>query len=171
MNTNIQDVLRGKGNVRIDVIDKRTGKIVETKEDHNLIVKIGRNQLIKLLCGQAAAIGGQPIIITKMAVGSGGTAVATPFVPIAPVDGDTALYTPIASGVNSLSSTTTDFSQTNPQVTFVALFDCSVVNSLVNECALVFNDGTTMFARYTFQTVSLQASSNFSIQISWTIQF
>ena len=171
METNIQDSFHATGNVRIDVIDKRTGKIVETKEDHNLIVKVGRSQLVKMLCGQSPTISGQPILITKMAVGSGGTLVATPFVPIAPLDGDTALYTPIAAGINALSSTTTDFNQTNPQVTFVALFDCSVVNALVNECALIFNDGTTMFARYTFQTVSLQTASNFSIQISWTIQF
>lgn len=170
---NIKDSFSAKGNVVINVIDKSTGEVVDKIENHNLIVKVGRKELIKLLVGQSNLVPGQTTKITKMGIGKGGVANLTtsPFTPVAPVDGDTGLYTPVANGINNLTSTTLDLDATNPKVTFTALFDCAVVNSLVNECVLLFNDSTTIFARYTFKTVSLEADSNFSLQISWTIEF
>ncbi|MCX8074111.1 MAG: hypothetical protein N2749_00805 [Clostridia bacterium] len=170
---NIKDSFNAKGNVVINVIDKSTGEVVEKIENHNLIVKVGRQELIKLLIGQSNLVPGQTTKITKMGIGKGGVAnlSTSPFTPVAPVDGDTGLYTPITNGVNDLTSTVTDLNATNPKVTFTALFDCSVVKSLVNECVLLFNDATTIFARYTFKTVSLEQDSNFSLQISWTIEF
>jgi hypothetical protein len=171
MNTDFTDSIRGRGSVFIEIIDKKTGKIVDKFGDHNLIVKVGRNQLINLIAGLCNLVPGQTSKISKIQVGSGGTAAGTPFTPIAPQDADANLITPIASGMNNLTSVSVDLNQTSPQVTFIALFDCSIVNSLVNECGLFFNDAKTIFARYTFKTVSLEAESNFSMQISWTISF
>lgn len=168
-NTDFYDTFEGKGTVKKELIDKRTGKVVDTIVDHNLIVKTGRNTLIKMLAGEKATS------VNKMAVGSGGTADlgANAFNPIAPIDGDASLKIPIAggNGLVTVSSRTVDTTTQNPKVTFVALFDCAIVNSLVNECGLIFEDGTTMFARHTFDTVSLRINSNFSLQISWTIEF
>lgn len=111
-----------------------------------------------------------------MGIGYGGADVQnSPFVPIAPLDGDTGLYKPLANPQNGIASLaaapTIDFTGTNPRATFVSIFDCSVVNSMVNECVLMFNDQKTIFARYTFKTMSLQADSNFSLQVTWTIEF
>lgn len=161
----IVDHFEGRGSVKKVLIDNRTGKIVKEFEDHNLIVKTGRSTLIKMLAGDINTS------VTKMAVGKGGTADlgANAFNPIAPADGDSALTAKVTT-VN-ISTKNVDLAGTNPKVTFVALFDCAEVNSLVNECGLFFTDGTTMFARHTFDTVSLKASSNFSLQISWTIEF
>ena len=161
----ILDHFEGRGTVRKVLIDNRTGEVIKDFGDHNLIVKTGRTALIKMLAGELTTS------ITKMAIGKGGTADlgANAFNPIDPVDGDSALAQKVA--IVDISSKNVDVSNTNPRVTFVALFDCAVVNSLVNECGLFFTDGTTMFARHTFDTVSLKTSSNFSLQVSWTIEF
>ena len=159
------DHFEGRGSVKKVLIDNATGKVVKEFEDHNLIVKTGRTALIRMLAGELNTS------VTKMAIGSGGTADLgeNAFNPISPADGDSALTTKVAT-VN-ISTKNVDASNTNPKVTFVALFDCAEVNSLVNECGLFFTDGTTMFARHTFDTVSLKTSSNVSLQISWTIEF
>lgn len=159
------DHFEGRGHVKKVLIDNSTGEVIKEFEDHNLIVKTGRSTLIKMLAGEMSTS------VTKMAVGSGGTPDlgANAFNPTAPVDGDSALKTKVT--MVDISTKSVDISQTNPKVTFVALFDCAVVNSLVNECGLFFVDGTTMFARHTFDTVSLKNTSNFSLQISWTIEF
>ena len=164
MESKIVDSFSAKGYVHIKKIDKRTMEVVEEIDNHNLIVKSGRSTLINLLIGNSA------LKITKMAIGKGGANLSTsPFVPIAPTDGNTNLASPIlTSGLATISPNLTG---TNPQVTFTALFDCLDVKSLVNEVGLFFNDGTTMFARYTFKTVSLETDSNFSLQVSWTIEF
>ena len=161
----ILDHIEGKGTVKKQLIDKRTGKVVKEFTDHNLIVKTGRNTLIRLIAGEVTTS------VTKMAIGNGGTADLgeNAFNPIAPQDGDRALVNQKA--IAGLVSRDTNLTETNPKVTFVGLFDCAEVNSLINECGLFFADGTTMFARHTFDTVSLKDTSNFSLQISWTIEF
>lgn len=157
------DSFHGRGDVKITVFD-RVGKIVEVIENHNLIVKSGRSELIKRLAGTSTLVS-----ITKCSVGSGGAPVGTPFSPTAPVDADIALATPKYQ--KTIDTTTPNLATTNPQVTFSTTFDSATVNSLVNEAGLFFNDGTTMFARYTFKTVSLESGSGFSMKIDWTVQF
>lgn len=158
------DSFSGSGMVNIKLFDKNTGELIKEVENHNLIVKVGRAELVKLLVKQSSKG------VTKMAIGKGGANIASsPFAPIPPVDGDTGLAT-LVTTVN-VSSATVNTTLANPKVTFVALFDCAVVNSLVNECGLVFDDGTTLFARHTFKTLSLEASTDFSMQITWTIEF
>lgn len=159
------DSFTGKGTVTKKLIDNSTGKVVDESTDHNLIVKAGRSAMIKMLAGKLTSS------VTKMAVGAGGTEdlLANAFHPIPPEDGETKLKDPkLTVTITSGDPVLTD---TNPKVTFVALFNCADVRSLVNECALFFDDGTTMFARHTFDTVSLQEKSNFSLEISWTIEF
>lgn len=153
------------GSVRFKMIDKKTGEVVEEREGHNLVLKVGKAMLVKLIAGTAS------YKITMMSIGKGGTADlgGNAFNPIPPVATDTGCKNPVKR-VN-ISSKTVDTSATNPKVTFVALFDCSTVNSLVNECALVFNDGNTALSRYTFSTVDLRSSTGFALQISWTLEF
>lgn len=159
------DHIEGRGTVSKKLIDKKTGEVVKEFADHNLIVKTGRNTLIRMIAGELKTS------VTHMAVGCGGTANLQDkvFEPIQPQDGDQTLTT--QKTINKLVSRDTNLNETNPKVTFVALFDCAAVNSPVNECGLFFEDQTTMFARHTFDTVSLKNTSNFSLQISWTIEF
>lgn len=166
MSKDFLDFLKGKGTVSKRLIDKTTGKVVWEDVDHNLIVKVGRNRLIKALAGEKL-----DVAIKKMGIGKGGTKDLTEnaFNPIKPVDSDAALKQSIS--VINLSSAVSDINGTNPKATFIALFDCDKVDSLVNECALFFEDGTSMFARHTFDTVSLKSTSNFSLQITWSIEF
>lgn len=164
-NSDFGDSFSAKGSVKKVLIDKSTGEIVKEWVTHNLIVKIGRSQLIRMLAGETTSS------ITKMSVGSGGTADTTTnaYNPIPPTDADTGLRRHVYA--TDITSRNVDLSKTNPQVTFIALFDCVKVDSLVNESGLLFNDETTLFARHTFDTVPLKTSSNFSLQISWTIEF
>lgn len=154
----------GKGNVKIELFDK-DGKLVDRKEDHNLIVKVGRAMLLKILAGLENSS------IMKIGVGSGGTADLgeNAFNPIEPVESDTTL-TPLIT-IKDIVSRTFDDSGKNPTVTFVGLFPSSEVDALVNECGLFFGDGETMFARHTFDTTSLRESSGFKMQITWTVEF
>lgn len=159
-----KDSFHGKGTVNVQVISKVDNSVVQDFTNHNLIVKVGRSELIKLLVKQSAKS------ITKMAIGKGGAdLVNSPFTPIAPTDSNTTLQTQV--GIVDISSSTVDIAVTNPKVTFVALFDCEVINSLVNECGLIFDDGTTLFARHTFKTVSLESGTDFALQVTWTIEF
>jgi hypothetical protein len=105
-----------------------------------------------------------------MAIGKGGANIATsPFVPVAPLDGDTTLYDQV--GILNISSQEIDLVSTNPSITFTALFDSLTIDSLVNEIGLFFNDSATMFARHTFKTVSLEIGDDFALQVIWTIEF
>lgn len=160
---NSLDSFNARGTVEIIIRDIE-GNIVSDGGKHNLIVKMGRSELIKKIAG-TSTIGA----VTKCGVGNGGTAIPTPAVPIAPIDGDTALYNTIL--VKNLGTATVDLTQSSPQVTFTTLFNYAEVNNNVNECALIFSDGTTLFARYTFPTVAITAVSGFSMEIDWTIQF
>lgn len=162
----IEEHLKGTGWVKKEIIDNSTGKIIDCIEDHNLIVKIGRSTLINMIAGKIANTS-----ITKIAIGSGGTADTgvNAFNPIPPVDNDTALKKKVT--IKDLVSSEVNLTGTNPIATFVGIFDCDEVNSLINECGLFFKDATTMFARHTFDTVSLKSKSNFSLKITWTIEF
>lgn len=159
-----KDSFKGKGTVSICKIRKSDNSVVEQFTNHNLIVKKGRIELIKFLAGQSSKR------ISRMAIGKGGADLAnSPFTPVAPIDSDSGLYSYIdetpASPIMNLEAT-------NPKITFTSLFDCEDVNSLVNECGLVFDDvGKTMFARHTFKTVSLESGTDFALQITWTIEF
>lgn len=166
MGTVISDTMNLKGNVLINLIENKTGTIVETIENHNLIVKTGRSELIKLLAGQ---LGSNTGAIKQCSVGKGGADVSTPFTPIAPTAADTALLQAVRK--QDVGSVAVDLASTNPRVTFTTLFNCADVNSLVNEAALWFENSTIMFARYTFKTVPLEADAGMSMEIIWTIEF
>lgn len=166
MGTVISDSMNLKGNVIINLIENETGSVVETIENHNLIVKAGRSELIKLLAGQ---LGSNTGAIKQCSVGKGGADIATPFTPIAPTSADTSLIQAIRK--QDVGSVDIDLATTNPRVTFTTLFNCADVNSLVNEAALWFENTTIMFARYTFKTVPLEADAGMSMEIIWTIEF
>lgn len=166
MGTVISDNMDFHGNVKINVIENKTGTIIETIENHNLIVKAGRSELIKLLAG---TLGSNTGAIKQCSVGKGGADISNPFVPIAPTPADTSLIQAIRK--QDVGSIVTDLASTNPRVTFTTLFNCADVNSLVNEAALWFENSTIMFARYTFKTVPLESDAGMSMEVIWTIEF
>jgi hypothetical protein len=159
----LEDSFHARGDVKISLF--KNGEFVETIENHNLIVKTGRSELIKRIANTSTLVS-----ISKMSVGNGGAPSSTPFTPNTPTDSDTALAG-ASKYQKSIDTITPNLAVTNPQVTFSATFDSATVNSLVNEAGLFWNDGTTMFARYCFKTVSLESGSGFSMKIDWTIQF
>jgi hypothetical protein len=55
-NINIVDSFIGRGNVLINLRNS-SGEIIETIENHNLIVKTGRSELINQIAGQGTTTG------------------------------------------------------------------------------------------------------------------
>lgn len=161
----ILDHIEGRGTVCKRLIDNRTGEVVKELTDHNLIVRTGRDTLIKMIAGETQTS------VTHMAVGYGGTEnlQAGAFTPVPPDPSNTRLNNEVIK--KELFSRETNLKETSPKVTFVGQFDCAEVNQLINECGLFFEGEQIMFARHTFDTVSLRRESNFSLQISWTIEF
>lgn len=162
----IADSLNLRGNVVINIIDNETKAIIDTIENHNLIVKTGRSELVKMLGSQLGANTGK---IKQCSVGKGGADIATPFSPIAPTAADTSLLQSVRK--QDVGSVVIDTASTNPKVTFTTLFNCADVNSIVNEAALWFENSTIMFARYTFKTIPLEMDAGMSMEIIWTIEF
>ena len=74
-----------RGNVYLEI--RKNGKIIETDEDHNLIVTVGRTQLAKMLGG---AYTGH---ITYIGVGTGSSTTA---------DGDTGLTGTVKIAISSV---------------------------------------------------------------------
>ena len=112
-----------RGNVHLDVW--KNGEIIETDEDHNLIVKAGRNKLARLLGGD---YGGH---ITKVGVGTGSAAAA---------DSDTDLTNKVLLDIDSTS-------YDSEKVTFNFTIGTGQANGLlIRELGLFFADGT-IFSR------------------------
>ncbi|MEG0728111.1 MAG: hypothetical protein RR420_00675 [Anaerovoracaceae bacterium] len=155
------------GEVTKKLICKATGKVISTSIDNNLVVKKGRAEMIKLLTGTSELVPGEKTKIKKMGLGKGGADAQGR--PIAPTDGDVDVNTPIAVSKTDITSIEIDTNRTNPRVLYTVLFDCDVINSIVNECGLYMNDGTTLFAHHTFKNVPLEAGTGFALQISWSI--
>lgn len=166
-NVNLTDVCVKdiEGIVNLKLINKDTGEVIEDRTSNNTVLTIGKAMMVKLLAGLAS------YKITKMSIGNGGTADLTTnaFNPIPPSVTDKGCLKRVYTA--SISSSSVNIESASPTVTFVALFDCLVINNKVNECCLVFNDSATAFSRYTFSTVDLNNQSGFALQITWTLKF
>lgn len=161
-----EDFIKMRGTPTLTLFD-RDGKVIKTYTSHNLIVKVGRSSIIKML-----SAGGVANNITKCEVGTGGVNVppADQFAPIAPIDSDTALYHEVLASMTNINSYSYDDPTTPTMVTFVTLFTSSIVNNIVSEAGLFLSNGV-LFARYTFPSMYLRNDKGYSLQISWQIQF
>ena len=62
------DTLKAKGNVRIDVIDMKTGRVKRSQVAHNIVTRAGLDELGRRMCLEG------PVGSDKFAVGTGTTA-------------------------------------------------------------------------------------------------
>ena len=140
------------------------GNIIDQYTNHNLIVEIGRAQIIKFLKGDVSAG------ITKCSVGTNGVDSNNAFSPISPKDSDTALYAEVTSARKNIDTVTYNEASSATQITFTTLFTSANVNAIVSEAGLFFTDGK-LFARYTFPSMYLKNDKGYSLEISWVVQF
>jgi hypothetical protein len=147
------------------IVRDRDGNIVNVIESGNLVVRKGRNSLVRMLTGEYTGR------IATIELGEGGVLPGSPFDPIAPQVTDLALVSPFNPKKEGNIAGFAYGAGTDPgEVQFSIIFDSSVVNAIVSEAALKFLDGT-LYARYTFPSVYLRADKGYSLEIIWTISF
>ena len=145
---NIQENTSPKGTLSIKVFDK-SGSLVETYEETNLIVGTGKQALATLL---AAATNGKKV--TKIGFGTDGTE---------PSSGNTSLTSPFVKDIDSY---------TNPDTSSV-VFNWSLVTTEANgkaiqEFGLICFDNS-LFARRTRAVIN--KTSDLRLEGTWKIQF
>lgn len=145
---NIQENTSPKGTLSIKVFDK-SGILVETYEETNLIVGTGKQALATLL---AAATNGKKV--TKIGFGTDGTE---------PSSGNTSLTSPFVKDIDSY---------TNPDTSSV-VFNWSLATTEANgkaiqEFGLICFDNS-LFARRTRAVIN--KTSDLRLEGTWKIQF
>jgi len=157
----------GIGTPKLTLRDQN-GTIISEYENHNHIVRVGRSALIRILGG---FFGTTAVRIDRCAVGTGGVG-TDPWVPIAPLDNDTALYNEVAGSRKNVDSITYGAGANPTEMTITTLFTSEAVNAIVSEAGLYLNNGAqTLFARYTFPSMYLRNDKGYSLEIAWNIKF
>lgn len=148
----IKEKLKLTGNVKITVTGK-DGKVKETKEIPNLVVKTGRDFIASRMVDTT------PSTMSHMAIGTDSTS---------PTSGDTALSAEVERVTLSSSSVGTGGSEN--VVTYVATFDPGepATSAAVVEAGIL-NAATngTMLCRTTFPVVN--KGTDDTLSITWTI--
>lgn len=135
-------------NVRIDVLDAQTGKVLYTEEYHNLVVKAGRNMVRDFLNGLA------PAALSHFAIGTGTTAVN---------QNDTALQTEVFRDTIT-KRTPTDGKL---QVKYFLASTAANGSSLAEAGILNAASGGTLFARVTHTAIA--KTSSVAVVYTWDI--
>lgn len=119
--------LRCFGDFELQVICAKTNKLLDTFQDKNLVVNLGKENIAKLL-------GGAGFAITKIAVGEGSNL---------PTVNDTALTNAFTKNIDSVAYPAFD------KVRFAFSFDSTEANGLtITELAMV-NNNNQIFSRKT----------------------
>lgn len=160
------EYVKMKGTPTIRLLDMANGgQVIKEYTNHNLIVKIGRSAIVKMLAGSLTNIK-----VAKCALGTQGVnALVDPWLPIAPIDSEIALKHEV--GIRKDVAFTMDTATPPTYVVFTTLFSSSDINDIVSEAGLFLTDGTTMLARYTFPSMYLRNDKGYALEISWKIQF
>ena len=146
------------------IVRDREGNVVKDFRDHNLVVNIGRNALVRILTGEYSSR------IAAVELGKGGT-VGDPWTPVNPTAADIGLTTPLSPAVSKSISGFAYAAGTHPtSVDFSVIFESYEVDEIVSEAILKFLDGK-IYARYTFPSIYLKADKGYSMEIIWTVQF
>jgi len=151
------------------ILRDRDWNVVEQHIEHNVILNIGKNFILKVLTGEMAGR-----FIATMEVGTGGVDPAHPFVALEANSTNIGLAIPIAGGKGEKSIDSFTYNGTSPEqsVTFRAVFLSSTVDATVSEVILKFNSaGSTPAARHTFPSMYMEDISGYSLEISWTLTF
>lgn len=144
----VNEKLKVTGDVSF-VLRDETGKVIQTKEVHNLVVTTGLNYIASRMKDATATA------MTHMAVGTGSTAAAL---------GDTTLGAEVGSSRTTLTSTTVS---TNT-IQYACTFGAGVGTGALTEAG-VFNAASlgTMLCRTVFSAINKAAGD--SLTITWTI--
>lgn len=138
-----------KGLFYLEVICAKTGKIIETYQDNNLVVNGGRTAVVTLL---GAATSGKQL--TKLSVGTNGTA---------PVGTDSAITGAFTKNLGTVSYPTIS------SVKFDFQLGATDANGIaIREFGIVCADNT-LFARKTRELIN--KNSDIILNGSWTISF
>lgn len=140
--------IKAKGIFQMHVID-RAGKIIETFQEENMVVLIGKTNLTKLLGGDAAGKA-----VTQISVGTNGTAATL---------ADAAITSAFLKNIDSVSYPDTT------SVQFHFTIGYTEANGMtIREAGLILADNT-LFARKTRADFA-KTSAN-ELQGVWTIKF
>lgn len=147
------------------IVRDRDGNTVQTIEDHNMVLNIGRNKLVRMLSGDYTGK-----YLKYIELGKGGTT-GDPWTPVEPAKTDIGLTTPLVPAVSKAVSGFDYGTDPVPtQVSFSIIFDSSEVNEIVSEAVLKFSDNS-IYAKYTFPSVYLKADKGYSMEIIWMTKF
>lgn len=151
---NNEEVFKISTNVTIDITDVKTGKIIKTIKDHNLVTTLGLN-LVRDLLGIAAGVTG----LNYIAIGTDNTAATI---------ADTTLGTEVHR------NTFTDTIYTLGNVNFRYYLDSSTANGntlveagLFGDDATASTDSGTLFAHVIH--ASIVKTSSIAVTYSWDV--
>ena len=133
----------------------RDGKLIDERNNHNLVMSVGRNYIANRIAKNTGDSGGV-VIVSHMGIGTGSAGPTD--------DTKTALVTPTGAR-QPLTSTTV----TNNQVTYVGEFLPAVGSGDIVEAG-IFNDVSagTMVARTTFGVITKVLNSD-KLTLTWTL--
>ena len=137
----------------IEIVHKRNGEIIETRNIRNTIVTVGKAEMAGLLVNT-----GSSVAFDNIAIGTGTTGVTA---------GDTTLETESMRETGVASRVTT--AVTNDTAQLVSTF--AITSTLAITESGMFNDATTgeMLNRTTFSAINLVNGD--SLEYTWKIQF
>jgi hypothetical protein len=145
----VEDTLRLRGHVLVEVFDGETGELKDSRESTNLILTAGRNMIADRLLASPSL--GKP---THMGVGTSGTA---------PAAGDTTIT---GEDRNALTSKTRN---TNV-VTFVGDWAAGEATATLQEAGLWdAASGGVLVGRVTFGSIAKGANDTLKVTWTWTL--
>lgn len=150
----VVETLKLRGSLRMALLDLE-GRVLETREVHNLVVNAGRAWVLKQL--NSVNINTN-LTISHLAVGSSTTAPAT---------SQTALGGEVTRAAIT-SFVTSELTANPPNISAVVQFATNEANTTLGEVALLNSNAIgTMFARATY-TSFVKATSN-TLSITYTV--
>ena len=145
----ISNNLKLKGHVHFDVKDVKTGKVLQTFDDHNIIVNGALLATVKLIGNTNS-----PSPITKIAFGTSATA---------PQYTDSNIQNPFVKNLDNVH-----IESNNTSVTFDFSLGTAEDNGVtIAEIGLLCTDGT-LFARRVFPSAIVK-NVNVALEGTWTI--
>ena len=152
--------LRGEFNLKYNVhIDHiRNGKVIETRDVHNIVTDVGKAQVAGLVNGLVATP------FTYIAIGDGDS--VNPGTCTAEASTDTTLGDELHRGSATCSQVTT--SVTNDTAQLEATFDFTADEHICESGVFDASTGGNMLCRQTFGTLNVENGD--SLKITWKIQ-
>lgn len=149
------DSLKLRGRFEMKCIEHGTGKVLYEYVDENLVVNLGRTNMVKLLGGDAAGL-----VVTKIGVGTGSTAAT------AADTGLTGAYVKLlnTAGTSNIYTLVSNVAK----VTFGYQFDTSEANGMSIQEFGLYNSASVLVARKVLSS-AIAKNSSFAVSGTWTL--